>query len=207
MLYNGSKGNAVIGRGMDFPDVSLVIQVGLPADADSYTHRVGRTARAGKGGRAIILLTQRESFFLKVNRQFPIEPYPASEKVQNDSSSANDTTQALHSIDAESKQKAYSAYLGFMKGYMNHMQMNAVELVKSANDFALNGMQSGEVPEMGKSTIGKMGLKGVPGIRYAATPQTGGANRKILNPTADRATGNDRLSRRFRHQGAPQFKV
>ena len=59
---------------MDFPDVSLVLQVGLPADADAYTHRVGRTARAGKDGRAANLLTQTESFFLSVNRQFPIKP-------------------------------------------------------------------------------------------------------------------------------------
>ncbi len=70
----GLINETVIGRGMDFPDVSLVLQVGLPADADSYTHRVGRTARAGKDGRAIILLTQGETFFLKVNRQFPILP-------------------------------------------------------------------------------------------------------------------------------------
>lgn len=71
----------VIGRGMDFPDVSLVLQVGLPADADSYTHRVGRTARAGKDGRAIILLTQDETFFLKLNRQFPIQPCKRSFEV------------------------------------------------------------------------------------------------------------------------------
>ena len=156
---------------MDFPDISLVVQVGLPADTDSYTHRVGRTARAGKGGRGIIILTQKESFYLKKNRQFPIKPYPASDKVLHDSDSTNEVRKALNLIDPDSKQKAYSAYLGFMKTYMNQMQLNAVELVKLANDFALNGMQSGEVPEMEKKTIGKMGLKGVPGIRYAAKSQ------------------------------------
>lgn len=133
---------------MDFPDVSLVLQVGLPADADSYTHRVGRTARAGKDGRAIILLTEGESFFLKVNRQFPIQPYPASAQILNDSDSAETMTTALQAIDFKSKQKAYSAFLGFMKGFLNKMQLSPAGLVKLANDFALKGMQSGEVPGM-----------------------------------------------------------
>ncbi|KAJ8607360.1 hypothetical protein MRB53_040378 [Persea americana] len=66
----------VIGRGMDFPNVDLVIQVGLPANAEQYVHRVGRTARAGSDGRAVILLTQSESFFVNQNRKLPIQPHP-----------------------------------------------------------------------------------------------------------------------------------
>ncbi|KAL6715871.1 hypothetical protein ACLMJK_006832 [Lecanora helva] len=157
----------VIGRGMDFPDVSLVVQVGLPADSDCYTHRVGRTARAGKGGRAVIFLTERESFFLKVNRQFPIQPYPSSEEIQNDSLSTQGTNEAMNAIDPTTKQKAYSAYLGFMKGFMNKLQLKPADLVRMANDLALKGMHTGEVPEMEKKTVGKMGLKGVAGLRYA----------------------------------------
>ena len=137
---------------MDFPDVSLVMQVGLPADADSYTHRVGRTARAGKDGRAVLLLTQAEAFYLKVNPQFPIKPYPKGESVINDPSAAtiNDT---LRMIDPGAKQKGYSSYLGFMKGFMNKMRLTADQLVGMANDFALNGMLCMEVPEIEKKTI------------------------------------------------------
>jgi len=194
----------VIGRGMDFPDVSLVLQVGLPSDADSYTHRVGRTARAGKDGRAIILLTQGESFFLKVNRQFPIQQYPASDKVLNDPSSADKMASALRSIDPKSKQKAYSAYLGFMKGFLNKMQLSPADLVRLANDFAMKGMQSGQVPEMEKRTIGKMGLKGVPGIRFVAAFHDDQPNHKRSAPGPDSAADNDGVSRRLRHQGVPE---
>ena len=144
---------AVIGRGMDFPDVSLVLQVGLPMDTDSYTHRVGRTARAGKDGMALLLLTQAEAFYLKINPQFPIEPYPKAEAIMNDPSAAmiND---ALRSIDPAIKQKGYSSWLGFMKGFMNKMRLTPNQLVNMANDFALNGMLCLEVPEMEKKTIG-----------------------------------------------------
>ena len=158
----------VIGRGMDFPNVTLVLQVGLPLDADSYTHRVGRTARAGKDGRAVLLLTQAESFFLRTNRQFPINPYPASDRIQNDATTRSQILNVLQAVEPRSKQRAYSAYLGFMKGFLNKMKMNATELVKMANVFAMEGMQCSEVPEMEKKTVGKMGLKGVPGIRFVA---------------------------------------
>ena len=139
---------------MDFPNVSLVVQVGLPSSAEAYTHRVGRTARAGKDGRAIILLTQGESFFLSVNRQFPIAPYAASENILNDTVSASKVSRAMSTIDSGTKRKAYSAYLGFMKTSMNKMRLNAGGLVRMANELALEGMETGEVPEMEKKTVG-----------------------------------------------------
>ena len=137
---------------MDFPDVSLVLQVGLPADADAYTHRVGRTARAGKDGKAILLLTEAESFYLKANRQFPIQPYTHSDTVVNDASAAT-VNEVLQTIEPEVKQKAYSAYLGFMKVATNKMRMTPEQLVHMANVFAVDGMGCDEVPPMEKSTI------------------------------------------------------
>ncbi|KAL8731470.1 MAG: hypothetical protein Q9181_004294 [Wetmoreana brouardii] len=151
---------------MDFPDVSLVVQAGLPLNTDAYTHRVGRTARAGKGGRAVIVLTEGESFYLKVNRQFPITPYPATEKVVNDDNSEATVEQAMEGIDEKTKQKAYSAYLGFMKPFENKLGIDSKQLVQMSNQFAMRGMGCPEPPGMEKRTIGKMGLKGVPGIRY-----------------------------------------
>lgn len=148
------KSPLVIGRGMDFPNVTLVVQAGLPADADAYTHRVGRTARAGKDGRAIIVLTQAESYFIHVNRQFPITSYPRSVSILEDEGTAAQVTQAMELIDDDIKRKAYSAYLGFMKPFSNRLKMDSAGLVKLANDFALEGMKCDEVPEIEKSTIG-----------------------------------------------------
>jgi len=63
----------VVGRGMDFPDVGLVIQLGIPSDSEQYVHRVGRTGRAGKVGRAVMILTPEEVGWVRKNKQFPIE--------------------------------------------------------------------------------------------------------------------------------------
>ncbi|ORY87738.1 P-loop containing nucleoside triphosphate hydrolase protein [Protomyces lactucae-debilis] len=55
----------VSARGVDYPGVDLVIQLGAPRDTDIYTHKVGRTGRAGKSGRSVLMLDPIEQRFLK----------------------------------------------------------------------------------------------------------------------------------------------
>ena len=67
----------VTARGIDFPDVTLVIQVGVPANRETYIHRLGRTGRAGKSGEGVLLLSERESFFADdVIGDLPVERLP-----------------------------------------------------------------------------------------------------------------------------------
>ncbi|HEX7916400.1 ATP-dependent RNA helicase DbpA [Rudaea sp.] len=50
----------VASRGLDIKDLAAVVNYELPHDIDSYRHRIGRTARAGKTGLALNLVTPRE---------------------------------------------------------------------------------------------------------------------------------------------------
>ena len=54
----------VAARGIDIPTVGLVINYDLPNVAESYVHRIGRTARAGRSGKAISFYTSDERQYL-----------------------------------------------------------------------------------------------------------------------------------------------
>jgi len=51
----------VAGRGIDIKDVGMVINYDMSSTVEAYTHRIGRTGRAGKKGEAITFLTREDS--------------------------------------------------------------------------------------------------------------------------------------------------
>lgn len=55
----------VAARGLDVEDLDLVVNFDFPPNPDTYTHRIGRTGRAGKSGLAISIVTPREKFKVK----------------------------------------------------------------------------------------------------------------------------------------------
>ncbi|KAA8917009.1 hypothetical protein TRICI_000849 [Trichomonascus ciferrii] len=59
----------IAARGLDIPSVDMVINYSVPDNKDDYIHRVGRTARAGKAGRAITLVCQYDvPIYLQIER-------------------------------------------------------------------------------------------------------------------------------------------
>lgn len=50
----------IVARGIDIDDIQLVINYDVPHDEEDYVHRIGRTARAGRGGKAITLVGEKD---------------------------------------------------------------------------------------------------------------------------------------------------
>lgn len=57
---NGLICSDALARGIDIPDVDIVISYDFPRHIKTYVHRIGRTARAGKLGTAITMLAAHE---------------------------------------------------------------------------------------------------------------------------------------------------
>ncbi|MBQ4379374.1 MAG: DEAD/DEAH box helicase [Treponema sp.] len=60
----------VAARGIDVNDLAMVVNYDLPTEAENYVHRIGRTARAGKTGKAYTFCSERDVYSLA-----PIERY------------------------------------------------------------------------------------------------------------------------------------
>jgi ATP-dependent RNA helicase DeaD len=69
----------VAARGLDVERISHVINYDLPSDAETYTHRIGRTGRAGRSGEAILFVTPRERGLLKAIERATRQPIAALE--------------------------------------------------------------------------------------------------------------------------------
>jgi len=79
----------VAARGIDVADISTVVHLELPADPDTYTHRSGRTGRAGQKGRSLLLVVpaaeRRLRHLLTAARvEVSWEPLPGPKKVKKE---------------------------------------------------------------------------------------------------------------------------
>ena len=76
----------VAARGLDVNDLTHVINYGLPDDTESYTHRSGRTGRAGKTGISIAIINLREKGKMReieriIKKQFTIGTLPTGKEI------------------------------------------------------------------------------------------------------------------------------
>ncbi|VAH77612.1 unnamed protein product [Triticum turgidum subsp. durum] len=150
----------VSARGVDYRDVSLVIQVGLPSDRQQYIHRLGRTERKGKEGQGILLLAHWEKHFLSSVNDLSITDTvapPVNPSIQTE------VKGAIRRVEIKTKESAYQAWLGYYNSNKT-ISRDKSRLVKLAEDFS-QSMGLEIVPAIPKLILRKMGLQNVPGLR------------------------------------------
>ncbi|KAJ4911781.1 DEAD-box ATP-dependent RNA helicase 25 [Raphanus sativus] len=149
-------------RGVDYPDVSLIVQMGLPSDRKQYIHRLGRTGREGKEGEGVLLLAPWEEYFLSSVKDLPITKSslpPVNPK------EVKKVKKALSQVDMTIKEAAYQAWLGYYK-CQEKIARDTTRLVELANEFS-RSMGLSIPPAIPANVLDKMGLKDVPGLRAA----------------------------------------
>ena len=50
----------ILSRGIDVDDIAMVVNHDVPHEAEDYVHRIGRTARAGAGGKAVTFVSEAD---------------------------------------------------------------------------------------------------------------------------------------------------
>ncbi|KAI9352668.1 P-loop containing nucleoside triphosphate hydrolase protein [Obelidium mucronatum] len=160
----------VSARGVDYPDVSLVIQVGCPSNAEQYVHRVGRTGRAGKSGEGVLLCEPYERGFLKslengsgVVGNEEIDSWTESEDAE-DVKLRNAVTGAFKKAveyDVDPAEGCYSAYLGY---YTQQKFVSKAGVGLAAERFARDLLLTPETPSLSMKLATQMGVVNIRGI-------------------------------------------
>lgn len=122
----------VAARGLDFPNIDITLQYDPPNDPKSFVHRIGRSARAGRNGLALVYLQDNEDayfHFLK-NRKIPIEEIKSQQEILNcsdeigaialDKSVLYNEMMQLNRRDRDCFQKGNLAFISYIRSYKEH---------------------------------------------------------------------------------------
>ena len=169
----------VVARGMDFPNVTHVFQVGSPRSLEQYVHRIGRTGRGDNSGLGYLILAdvekahtlrelRKEIKFVDYSNRSDIAlldmskstelPPPASEALTR-------ILEASQAVDDSIKKGSYLANLGYY-GFLG----DKAELVASLNRWTSLGWGWPRPPRISAVLVGRLGLRGVPGIEIGGDP-------------------------------------
>jgi ATP-dependent RNA helicase DeaD len=126
----------VAARGIDVKDITHVINYELPDDPEVYTHRSGRTGRAGKSGVCVSIVTQREVYRLRqieklINNKFHKMDIPSGKDVCR--------KQFFHFIDkmlnADISHGEYETYVPLLKEKFAHVEKEEILTRVAALEF------------------------------------------------------------------------
>ncbi|CAF0910417.1 unnamed protein product [Rotaria sordida] len=129
----------VAARGLDIPAVDWIIQFDPPDDPKEYIHRVGRTARAGANGHALLILTPQELGFLLYLKQARVT-LSEFEFSWNKIADIQPQLEKLIEKNYFLHLSAKDAYKAYVRAYASHSMKNVynveqLDLVKVAYSF------------------------------------------------------------------------
>ncbi|KAL1879367.1 hypothetical protein VTK73DRAFT_7098 [Phialemonium thermophilum] len=181
----------VTARGMDFPNVSHVIQVIAPSDREQYIHRIGRTGRADKNGQAWLFVPRLELNTARSNlHSLPIKRHDGLQAAMLDLTSNNeeamqnpavrDVLDAMRDVDDEAKQEAYLSIFGSLKNIRNKQ-----EYADALHDMTVYGWGMPEPPAIPESLARMRNLHGLRGVNIVRRS----SNRDQQGPARGRRDG------------------
>jgi len=184
----------VAARGIDVQNIARVVQIDAPPNADSYTHRSGRTGRAGRKGVSVLLISRAalrrtEQLLMRARVKARIEPVPTAETIQaaQDERLLNELV-APGAVDASERVKRQVARI--VAG--GHTEVALARLVTQLQRALGEPRQVRKVAvaaERPRETRGRPGERGAPGAR-GAYQDVRGAYQDVRGPARHERADN-----------------
>mmetsp|Transcript_23608 Transcript_23608/g.41699 ORF Transcript_23608/g.41699 Transcript_23608/m.41699 type:complete len:591 (+) Transcript_23608:40-1812(+) len=136
----------VAARGIDIPDVDWIVQFDPPQDPSFFVHRVGRTARAGRAGKALVFLQPKEEAYINLleSRKVPIGLYPDGEALLDDKTFAKALDNIKEAVlkDRDLLERGTKAFIAHIRSYKEHkcqfiFRMGDLNMADLARSFVL----------------------------------------------------------------------
>ncbi|KAJ0166282.1 ATP-dependent RNA helicase cyt-19, mitochondrial [Colletotrichum tanaceti] len=202
----------VTSRGLDFPNVTHVIQLGTPSEREQYIHRLGRTGRAEKEGEGWIILPGSELELARRElKNLPIKPVTSMEAAQFDFTSGaqpSGLTAKVTEIASRLDERILDAiYMTLFGQDTTFVQAKADEL----HEWYVHGMKKDNTPSMTAATAQKRGLRGVRNINIreygSRLSRDNGDDRGYRGGFSDRGGFSSRRESQdpFSKMGSPDF--
>ncbi|CAB4301433.1 unnamed protein product [Prunus armeniaca] len=149
----------VAARGLDIPGVDCIVQYDTPQDPNVFIHRVGRTARMGRQGSAIVFLLPKEEAYVEFLR---IRRVPLQErKCTDDVSDVIPQIRSAAKKDRDVMEKGLRAFVSYIRAYKEHhcsyiFRWKELEIGKLGMGFGL--LQLPAMPEVKHHSLSTEGF-------------------------------------------------
>jgi ATP-dependent RNA helicase DDX55/SPB4 len=210
----------VAARGLDLPHVDVVVQFDPPIDPKAFSHRCGRTARAGRSGRAYVFLAGREIEYIDflAVRKIPTRKHPviqaggilpaqgSSEPEPDEPAVASFLSQIRDTVltDRALNDKAVKGFVSFVRAYSKHeasyiFRIKDLDLIGAAKSFGL--LRLPRMPEL--KDANKTGWENASldwnAYAYADRAQEAKRRESQCKPEVQKETTNTRAAKRKRN--------
>ena len=193
----------VSARGVDYPGVTRVIQVGIPPTAEIYVHRVGRTGRAGTAGRGdTVLLPWETGFVTWEMSSIPLKTLTVDQmKSQVEELAAETDKQTTHGtkqpylttvksveeevkelltmVDDEAAKETLLSSLGFYLGKTGQLRVQPQVIVDGLKKWSVGALGLPEPPFIPGGLLARLGASAEKDYKFGSrrAPYPGSPNR------------------------------
>lgn len=157
----------VSARGVDYPDVTLVIQVGAPSTREVYIQRLGRTGRNGKSGSGLLLLCDFEKPFLEQLKGLPI--HEEARRASGGDADVIKVREMSRAVDEDLANQTYRAWIMANNGMRKLYKWTKQQMVNNADLYAKAVLGRESTPPLQRDLVIQLGIQGLDGLNIVDT--------------------------------------